>query len=200
MPSPSQHNESELLKLISNGDEIAFTELFERYSDNLYSVALAYIKSPEIAEELVQDVFVKLWQKREESIELQSLKNFLFITLRNEIWNVFRSQKREKKYLEELKRRFSSMNATPEEITLFRQSNEILEKGIRLLPPQQKTIFELSKKEGIKLTEIAKQLGLSRNTVRNHHQAALKFMRDFLRQNHVSELLICLFSFLNYLI
>jgi len=79
------YNEPALLLKIAEGDESAFRKLFEHYWDNIYSVALAFTKSPVIAEEMVQDVFVKIWTKRQYLPEVQKFSDYLFIIARNHI-------------------------------------------------------------------------------------------------------------------
>jgi RNA polymerase sigma-70 factor (family 1) len=184
LPTTSTYNEPELLRLTARGDEQAFAALFEHYTDTLYGVALHYTKIPESAEELVQDVFTKLWIKRASLPTSERFNDWLFILTRNHILDFLQKNARQQKYREELTRHFQDSAArTPEQEMLFKESAGLIARAVASLPPQQQKIFDLSRNQGLNPDQIAERLGLSRNTVRNHLHRALTQIREWLQTN-----------------
>jgi RNA polymerase sigma-70 factor (family 1) len=187
MESFSTFNERALLYQVADGDEKAFTRLFERYSDVTYGFAIVYTKTAESAEEVVQEIFLKLWLKREKLRDIQSFPDHLFIITRNHIIDFLRKNLREKKYQQQLVRHFKEVSFTPEQQLIFKESGEIIEKAVAMLPPQQQVIYRLRRNEDMPLDEIAFTMNLSRLTVRNHLNKALGTIRAYL-QAHSREL------------
>ncbi|MBN9379199.1 MAG: RNA polymerase sigma-70 factor [Chitinophagaceae bacterium] len=179
--------ERALLSRVADGNEKAFTQLFERYSDVAYGFAIFYTKTAESAEEVVQEIFLKLWLKREKLREIQSFPDHLFIITRNHIIDFLRKHLREKKYQQQLMQHFREVSFTPEQQLIFKESGEIVEKAVAMLPPQQQTIYRLRRNEDMPLDEIAFAMNLSRLTVRNHLNKALGTIRAYLRA-HSGEL------------
>jgi len=179
-------NEKVLLQLVADGDDMAFTRLFERYSDVTYGFAIAYTKIAESAEEIVQEVFLKLWVSRDKLSEIQSFPDHLFIITRNHIIDFLRKNLREKKYQQQLVRHFKDVSFSPEQQLIFKETGEMVEKAVAMLPPQQQVIYRLRRNEGLPLEEIAFKMNLSRLTVRNHLNKALGAIRAYL-QTHSRE-------------
>lgn len=183
MSISTAYDEKLLLVQIGAGNEKAFEQIFERYSDTIYGVAFAYTKSVEMSEEVVQDVFLKIWAAREKLSKIEDFSNYIFIITRNQLLNYLNRKTREKAYLQHLSRHFNENNISPEQELLYKESNELIEKAISLLPDQQKLVYQMVKVQGMKLEEAATVLDLSRNTVRNHLSRALQFIRSFIYQN-----------------
>jgi RNA polymerase sigma-70 factor (ECF subfamily) len=184
------YNEQELLRLTAQGDEKAFGHLFEQYTDTLYGVALHYTKIPELAEEIVQDVFTKIWMKRSSLPTIDRFNDYLFIVTRNHILNTIQKNSREQKYREQLTRHFlESAASTPEQELVFKEAGELIARAATGLPPQQQLVYELRRNQGLSLDEIADRMQISRNTVRNHLNRALQQIRDFL-ETHASGILL----------
>lgn len=194
MESFSTFNERALLFQVADGDEKAFTRLFERYSDVTYGFAIVYTKTAESAEEVVQEIFLKLWIRREKLRDIQSFPDHLFIITRNHIIDFLRKNLREKKYQQQLLRHFKEVSFTPEQQLIFKESGEMIEKAVAMLPPQQQVIYRLRRNEDMPLDEIAFAMNLSRLTVRNHLNRALTTIRAYLRAH--SRELISLFLLL----
>lgn len=182
MDSFSTDMERDWLNRISAGDEQAFTQLFEAYSDTTYGFAIAYTKTAAAAEEVVQDIFLKLWLGREQLRDVQSFKDHLFIITRNHLVDFLRKKLREKQYRQQLARHFKETTITPHEEFLFKESLERIGKAIATLPPRQQTIYHLRRNEGMPLTEIALKMNISRLTVRNHLNKALSAIREYLQR------------------
>jgi RNA polymerase sigma-70 factor (family 1) len=177
------HNEKELLFLTSHGDEKAFATLFHHYADNIFGIAMAYTKSNEMAEELVQDVFLKIWLKKEMLSTISRFDDYLFVAVRNLLLNYLRQKKREQKFIDHLTRHFEEANISPELQFQFKESQELIEKAVSQLPAQQQTAYRLSRNYGLQLNEVAEKMHLSRNTVRNHLAKALESIREYLKNN-----------------
>jgi RNA polymerase sigma-70 factor (family 1) len=190
LPTTLTYNEPELLRLTAQGDEQAFAALFEHYTDTLYGVALHYTKIPESAEELIQDVFTKLWINRASLPTIEKFNDWLFILTRNHILDFLQKNARQEKYRQELTRHFrDSAVITPEQQMLLSESTELIAKAVATLAPQQQIVFDLSRNQGLNPDEIADRLGLSRNTVRNHLHRALVQIREWL-QTHAAGLVL----------
>jgi RNA polymerase sigma-70 factor (family 1) len=175
------HKEKELIRLLAGDDETAFRELFERYSDHIYGVALAYTKSPDSAEEIVQDVFVKIWMNRSKLLQVERFNDYLFIVARNYILNYLRNNKKNKQFTTLLSEHFGGYTVTPEDEFLVKESQKLIEQAVAALPPQQQLVYQLRRKQELSLEEIAGELHISRNTARNHLNQALKQIKEYLR-------------------
>lgn len=175
------HNEKELIRLIAGDDEIAFRQLFERYSDNIYGVAMAYTKSADAAEEIVQDVFVKIWMNRNKLLQVERFDDYLFIVARNYILNYLRNNKKNKQFTTQLFDHFGEHAITPEDEFLVKESQKLIEQAVAALPPQQQMVYELRRRQDLSLEDIASQMNISRNTARNHLNQALKQIKEYLR-------------------
>lgn len=171
------------LHKVADGDPSAFRQLFDRYSDRVFGVAMNYTKSHTLAEEAVQEIFLKLWTKRASLPAIVQLESYIFILARNHVLNVLRGIAQEKAYLrEQLQTAVPEGPPAPASLVMRKQSLEILEAALQLLPAQQRTVFRLTQQMGYSLPEAAAELGLSRNTVRNHLARAMAFLRS-----HVSK-------------
>lgn len=180
----------ELLELIRNDDMVAFYQLYERYSRRLYGFVLRFIKLDSEAEEIVQEVFIKIWESREKIDIYSSFESFLFTIAYNATISQFRKKTSEKKYLEHLKSIQQVENAPDliEEI----QYNELSEKVNSLLneiTPRQREIFRLSREQGLTHDEISKKLDISTNTVKKHISNTLAYLKIHLDKELISSLL-----------
>jgi RNA polymerase sigma-70 factor (family 1) len=178
------HNENEILNKVASGDVRAFTCLFDAYYKHLGQYVFRLTESTEAAEEIVQDVFVKIWARREDLIMVNSFINYLFIITRNRTYRFLkekatahiRQQEWEKQYQEE---HYLPDDVTPEE-NFCRMIDQLIEK----LPPQQKKVYELSRVGNLKHIEIAKMLGISPETVKKHIMAANKFIKNSISEKN----------------
>lgn len=177
------YDEPTLLLKVASGDEIAFRRLFERYWDNIYGVAFTFTKSPVIAEEMVQDVFVKIWTKREQLPEIKNFNDYLFIIARNHIFSVLRKKIYEEPFADHLKDYFLEASNLPDQQLLYREAENLVQEAVAQLPPQQHLIYCLSRKDGLNQDEIASKLNISKNTVKSHMSKALQFIRNYLQMH-----------------
>ncbi|MBE3087264.1 MAG: RNA polymerase sigma-70 factor [Bacteroidetes bacterium] len=180
-------DESLLVRNLSKGNLLAFNTLYKEYSGRLYRFAFGYLKSEAEAEELVQEVFTIIWEKRADLKEELSFKSFLFTIA----FNIIRKHFRTKAYLSEYFKTGISDDLdmqTSQKITydsLYQYITEL----VNQLPQRRKEIFMKSRFEGHSIKEIADELKISHKTVENQLTDALKFIRTNLNRESVPVLL-----------
>ena len=181
MPIQSLHNEKALLSQIKQGDENAFRIVFDHYRDAIYSFALKVVQHEVIAEEIVQDVFVKIWTNRNGLSAIRNFADFLFIITRNHTLNSLRRLAKEKKLTIAATNEFSIEAISAEAAILQRDYDRVLQQAIDRLPPQQKLVFTLSRLHGLSREEIAAQLNISAGTVKAHMKQAIRSIRVYFK-------------------
>jgi RNA polymerase sigma-70 factor (ECF subfamily) len=186
----SAKSNKELVKLLKNGDMRAFDAIYEKYSRKLYGFVLRYLKQETDAEEIVQEVFFKIWKSRSRIDIYSSFESFLFTIAYNSTISLLRKRANEKNYLEYLKQRQQIDQASNQiDEIQYNELNEQLESLLNELTPRQKEIFRLSRYEGLSHEEIANKLNISVNTVKNHLVAALSFLKSNLDNGFMINLL-----------
>lgn len=179
-----------LLARLKSGDDAAFGSLYQLYSRMLLSNILHMVKDPEAAKELLQDLFLKIWEKRE-SIDLEkSFKSFLFTIAKNIVYDYLRRVALDKKLTQVLIANAIEGQSYTEELLNFKEKNACLNQAIETLSPQSRQVYRLCKIEGLSHKEISQQLGISISTVNNHIVKSSKAVKTFL-YNH-SDLAIAL--------
>ncbi len=169
--------ENELVERLKKGDLEAFDKIYGIYAGRLHAFGMRYLKSTAEAEELVQSVFLKLWENHSRIDLALSFRSYLFTIAYNDICKLFRRQGYLQKYvLETLYENRQSSN-TAEEGTEYRSVLEEVQRLLGTLPESQKKAFIMSKIEGKTSKEVATQLGLSPGTVDNYISGALKMLR-----------------------
>ncbi|MGO4770380.1 RNA polymerase sigma factor [Flavobacterium sp. W22_SRS_FK3] len=176
MPSNSSLDQSKLLHELSQGSELAFTKLYNQYKNIVYSTALKITKSKILAEEAVQDVFLKIWQNHENLAEITNLENYLFIISRNHIFDMIKKIAREAALSTDINYKNAASDNADNAIK-DDQYNIILNQIIEQLPPQQQKIYKMARWEGLSHQKIGETLGISTETVKKHMAQALKFVR-----------------------
>jgi RNA polymerase sigma-70 factor (family 1) len=172
----------DLVLLLKKGDEKAFSQLYDQFYFPMFCFAKKYLHDEEMVLDVIQDVFVKIWQKRDTLDPDLSLQNFLFTILKNQVLNTIR--KREREILKLAKAYENSDELINYTDLSYRKDHflEILEKGINQLPEKKKLIFELHTIKGFSSKEIAVSLGVSVNTVKSQITKANIFLKDYLRR------------------
>ncbi len=181
--------DNELIEKLRIGDVEAFDQVYHRYAGKLYAFSLKYLKSKEDSEELVQSVFLKVWENQKNLKKDTSFKSYLFTIAYNEICNLFRRRKYQQNFINiSISENIEASGETEDQIE-FQFVSEQVEQIISKLPEKQKTIFRKSRQEGKSTKEIADELGLSPGTVDNYISESLKFIRINLKDNQFSILL-----------
>jgi RNA polymerase sigma-70 factor (family 1) len=171
-------NEVLLIRRFKNGDSKVFEILFEKHHRKLYSFLFRLMKSKEDAEEIVQDTFIKIWERRAEFEEGYPFESFLFKIAKNSFLNATR-KKINRRVVEDNLYTFSDIleNST-EDYIIFKETREMIDLVINSLPPKRKEIFILSKIEGLSRKEIAEKMGVSIITVDGQLLKANRHLRE----------------------
>lgn len=167
-----------LQRIALKSDQAAFRAIFDRYKDRFYAAALKMTHSPDTAEDIVQEVFVHLWLHRSALADIQNPVSYLFTTVYNTISQYFKKLAAEKNMKISFGEKTISSENTTEQNMAVKESRQWLQNIVNHLPSQQQLIYKLSKQDGLSRNEIAEQLNISPNTVKNHLLKAMKFIRE----------------------
>lgn len=173
-PDLSDHD---LVSLMKAGDSMAYTAIYDRYKSPMYVHAYHKTGDKDEAQDVLQDVFLNLWNKKEQVAEDENLSGYLYTAIRNRILNLIAHQKIRNKYEESLAQFAESGVVVTDHLVREKQFSDLIEKEIDALPPKMKEIFLLSRKGHLKNKEIAGQLGISEHTVATQIKRALKILR-----------------------
>lgn len=166
-----------------------FETIYDEYKNRIYGYVLAITHSAHDAEEITQELFIKLWNKRQTLDSVLNIEHYIFTMARNRTLNYIKKAARDTRLMDELKFRMTSTQNDAEERLIRLDCEEMVEEALNQLSPKRSEVFRLSRYQGKKLNEIAGQLNLSKNTVKNHLVAALKFVRSYLTERGVTLLL-----------
>lgn len=179
-----------LLQEVSAGSVLAFRQLYELTAGDLFQYIRLFAPNRADAEEILQDVFLKLWEKRDTLPEIRSFRSYLFKMGRNHVLNYLRSEKRwEAIPVEEP----VLPQPDPSEKIIIKEYYRIAQDAIADLPERRKQVFRLREEDGLSLDEIARVLGISKSAVKQHLYAASAHIRKYLRQYGVSTAYLPLF-------
>jgi RNA polymerase sigma-70 factor (family 1) len=176
----------ELVALLQKGDIEAFDLLYKKYASRIYYFGLKYLRSPEDSRELVQAVFLSLWENHKKLIKEASFKSFIFTIAYNKICNIFKEREYHKKFITEKLLENTNITTETEDRLLYKSTLEQVNKIIDLLPEKQRTIFIKSKIENKSSREIADELGLSSATIDNYISECFKFIRRRCKIENIS--------------
>jgi len=190
--------EKKWVKQIKSGDMLAFDSIYKKYSTRIYSFVFGIIKSKVDTQDIVQEVFIKLWDKRETLKEHLSFKSFLFTIAYNTTISLIRKRVKEKDFAAMVKSKQIPLDIDSGNLQLeYTELKEKLEDTINKLPKRQKEVYTLSRRNDLSYKEIAFKMGISVNTVENHMSKALKFIRSNIKNTgYISALFYSLF--INY--
>ena len=172
------YNDEELMQEIKAGNMFAFDALYEKYCKRVYKFAYSILKSREEAENLMQDVFLNLWENRHKVEKDSSVKSYVFTITYHAAISVIRKKARESEFVEYLKS-VQEINVEPVDVVLeYNELTNKLDEIINTLPKRQKEVYLLHKVEALKYNEIAERLHISVNTIENHMSRALRTIRE----------------------
>lgn len=185
------YNDEMLLPLIAEGDESAFTVLYHRYCEKIYSFLHRMTKIPEIAEELTSDIFTSLWTGRELLVEVRNVKAFLSKVAYNKAMDFFRLTAHRQQLQAVVAAQMAAGTVADADFKLLEsETKRILQEAINNLSPQRKRIFIMHREQGMTHEQIAQALQLSPETVKTTMSMALKSLRAFLSQHGLKSIAI----------
>jgi RNA polymerase sigma-70 factor (ECF subfamily) len=177
-------SDTKLAGKIKKGNSRAFKELYERYHKQLYYLARQYLKDQDLAKDAVQDIFLKLWDKRQNLDQSASIEGFLFTMLKNHLLNMIRDEDKRKKVIEEVKRtaQDSALVNQVEEEVIYAEYKELASKAVTKLSPAKRKVFEMRSYEGLSNAEVADERSVSEHTVKTQYYLSSRFIRDYLKK------------------
>jgi len=182
--------DEELLNLVKqHEDEAAFREVYNRYWREVFLTAYRKVKSRETAEELTQNLFLSIWQKRKE-ITILNLQPWLVGAVKYSVINYYKSQIVHEKYIKHIHITGQSSVSTTEQMTLQADLTDAIEKGVSLLPQKTQQVFKLSRFENRSVKEISRDLNISEKAVEYHITQSLKWMKVYLKDYLITLLLV----------
>jgi len=196
MVSKTQQSDRQLADLIKKGETHAFDQLFDRYSQRLYRFSKSLLKNHEDAEGIVQEVFFRIWKKRDELNEKKSFQSFLFSISYNLIVDQFRQRVKDQKYEQFIIKQAQQNYLNPENNLEYKELKNQVKKAVNELPERRKKIYRLSREKGLSYKEIASLLQIKSKTVENQLNLALKHIRKRLGDRTLSVVLL-LYLFIN---
>ncbi len=170
--------ESKILKELQKGDHSAFEKIFERYSKQLFQFSLSYLKSEEAAEDVVQEVFIKIWNKRTEIRTDTSFQSYLFTITLNSVRKYFNQQSRLNEVKHDILFESSGYKPDFDDNSNFQFMLDKLEVLISQMPEKRRDVFIKKKIEEKSLKEISEELGVTPKTVEYHITEAMRFLKS----------------------
>jgi RNA polymerase sigma-70 factor (family 1) len=194
----SSYTDGELVKFLREGNTDAFTEIYHRYNKSVYRYLEGLVKVPQLAEDLVHEVFLRLWEARGKLDIRGSFSGYLFRICHNQAYDAILHLSRERHLLTELLfhyqlRLTEEAPGTPAEL---RKVDQLVEQALDSLPPQRRRVYELCKQQGKTYQQAADELGITPNTVKEHITKALATLRLFLQNKGRLGVLIYLGQFI----
>jgi RNA polymerase sigma-70 factor (family 1) len=171
-----------LLYLLADGDSDAFAKFYDIYFHKVYQFTGYFIKSEDICEEIVSDVFLTLWMNREKITEIENIEAYLYTITRNKAYNYLQKIARDPYFTTDFPMEISETNNNPEEIILLEELNKVIKSSIDELPEKCKLVFLMSREEGLRYQDIAQILSISEKTVNAQIVTALKKLHVALKK------------------
>ena len=172
------YSDEDLLLQVAQGSQAAFRLLYDRYRNKIFSISCKIIGTRSAAEDVVQDVFIKLWLKKESLPEIEHFEAYLNVMARNHIFNYLRKIANEKSFFQKPKIKPVQQNNEGLDKVCYKELESLVQKTIDLLPPQQKKAYNFSRIDGLKHEEIAERMGISKSTVKGHIIGALNQIKN----------------------
>ncbi len=183
MTVPGQYDDNELFLRIAAGDEAAFRVLFDLYKQRLFTFAWQLCHSAVEAEEVVQDIFLKLWEQRDKLSEVHSPRHYIYTMARNRTLDLLGKIARNEQMIREVWANITQPDNLTEQLLEAEESRKLIEAALSRLPEKKQHIFSLSRQEGLSHQEIASRMGLSVQTVKNIITEVLKHIHYYLSQH-----------------
>jgi RNA polymerase sigma-70 factor (family 1) len=185
---------TELIQRVAISDQKAFLQLLRIFQGKVYYQVNLYIKSTLTAQEITQDVFVKLWLYRDKLVTVENFDNYLFILSRNEIINSIRKKANLTLQIDD--QHTVRDEDTPETKLIFKETGTSVHLAIHQLPPVRRKVFTMNRIDGLTYEQIASELNITRDGVKDHMSKALQFLRKSLLTVKKGEILLLMIIFL----
>jgi len=173
----SSYSDNQLISLLKSDDCAAFNAIYDRYSKLLYLFIHSKLDAAEISKDVLQELFISLWEKRHSMVLKESLKAYLYQVARHKIIDIYRKNATYRKYLQQLIEHFDAQPHSITDTVDNKARTQELFEAINHLPERMKEIFMLSRFENLSVEQISTHLGLSQQTVKNQITKALKILR-----------------------
>lgn len=184
------HTDHELLQKIAAGDQCSFETLYNCYYELLVNFVKKYVKAPEAAQDIVQEVFTQIWEKRESLVSVQLIRPYLFAAARNRTFNFLKKASREEELKAEIMHHYVEAKNSSDQDLLHSEYIQFIERILSLLPQQTRQVFRMCREYDQSYEETAARLRISRNAVKKHMVRAHKFFREKLLNNTGLQLFI----------
>jgi len=173
-------DEYDLLLKVAAGDRMAFNQLYTIHISAVYKYIYLFTKDKEETEEILQEVFVNIWEHRENLASVSSFKSYVLRAAKNRLINHIRHTKIKNRVLSEIKQRAPSMPASPYYDITYKEYHRLIQEAVEKLPPKRKAIFKVHIEEGIPYAEIAENFKISISVVKKEFYKACHFVRQYL--------------------
>ncbi len=172
--------EKMMLAKVAQGDRAAFTQLYTQHLGHLYRYVFLFTKSREETDELLQELFIKIWEQRDKLVQVDSLKDYLFRVAKNKLLDNIRHLQIRQRVLSEIRRTRDASALLTGDQCAYREYYHVVQQAIEQLPPRRKLIFRLNIENGLSQEEIAGQLNISKSVVQKQLYSASRFVRRYL--------------------
>lgn len=179
------------MKRVQSSDHL-FEDIFHTKKEKVYRFLLSMLKSEFVAEEVTQEVFIKLWVQRDSLETIQNIDAYLYRVTKNQALNHIRQATNSLKIVQRYTAPIPQYEECTEKKVMERDYQELLNRALDQLSPQRKLVYKLSREEGLSHLEIAEQLHVSKNTVKNHLVYTLSFLKDYLVRHGIAVIFLLL--------
>jgi RNA polymerase sigma-70 factor (family 1) len=163
--------------------ETLFVDVFQQHEHRLYTLGLLLVKSEQHVKDIIQEVFLKLWEHRHHLQEIHNMDAWLYRVMENKVIDFLRKAAADNRLKDAIWNTVSQARNDTDEWLEAKEYNRIIQQAIDHLPPQRRRIYCLHKKDGLNHTQIAEELAISRHTVKNQLSAAIKSIRHFVARH-----------------
>ncbi|MFB6454233.1 RNA polymerase sigma-70 factor [Chitinophaga sp. Hz27] len=187
-----------LFKQIAAGNETAFEELFHLYAPKILPVITSVVKTDEPQKDILQEIFLGLWLSRDKLDTIETPHNWIFRMVYHRCYSWLQRQGVRTKASEQLGHLQVAVSNDTEEDLALSETRNLLQQAVNLLPPQARRIYQLSRETDMKIADIASQLSISNQTVKNSLVRSLRFIREYLAMHGIVLPIILLTLHVNY--
>ncbi len=185
MATMKSYEEKDLLYRVRAGDEDAFRAIYDFYYPKLRAYVLHFVKAPQYTEDIVQDVFIKIWETRESVDPEKFFAGYLFTITKNLVFKFFKNAADNTELVDEVVISYIPSDSDAGLAAEWKELQSQIQMAINTLPPKRKEVFLLSREENLSYEQIANRLGISRNTIKEHIVHAMKSIKEQLKNNSI---------------